>query len=158
MLRKRIKSLAPVSNARGATHKVAANYTLEIGGKPRQTRYLTLYFDCGIAVCPGSKPVLSFSVIPAGAHHLELINIIDKKRSPLNPNPGNGGPGEEFAQRGGKESLQFVFPFHVPNGRMRVDIPFAVMRPETDQLPGSCKNWMSVGRGIDIANNDHGIT
>jgi alpha-mannosidase len=107
---------------------------------------------------PGCNSLVRKIRLSAGVHYLELINIIDKKRAPLNPNPGKGGPGEEFAQRGAKESVQFAFPFHVPNGRMRVDIPFAVMRPETDQLPGSCKNWMSVGRWIDIANSDHGIT
>jgi len=107
---------------------------------------------------PGCNSLVRKIRLAAGAHHLELINVVDRKRLPLNPNPGKGGPGEEFAQRGAKESLQFAFPFHIPNGQMRVDIPFAVMRPETDQLPGSCKNWMSVGRWIEIANNDHGIT
>ena len=107
---------------------------------------------------PGCNSLVRKIRLAAGAHHLELINTIDKKRPPLNPNPGKGGPGEEFAQRGAKESLQFAFPFHVPNGQMRVDIPFAVMRPETDQLPGSCMNWMPVGKWIDIANNDSGLT
>jgi alpha-mannosidase len=107
---------------------------------------------------PGCNSLVRKIRLAVGNRHLELINIIERRRSPLNPNPGKGGPGDEFAQRGAKESLQFAFPFHVPNGQMRADIPFAVMRPETDQLPGSCKNWMPVGRWIDIANNDHGLT
>jgi alpha-mannosidase len=32
------------------------------------------------------------------------------------------------------------------------------MRPETDQLPGSCKNWLPVGRWIDVSNDDYGVT
>ena len=32
------------------------------------------------------------------------------------------------------------------------------MRPEIDQLPGSCKNWLTVGRWVDIANRQFGIT
>jgi alpha-mannosidase len=32
------------------------------------------------------------------------------------------------------------------------------MQPEVDQLPGSCKNWLSVGRWIDVANADNGVT
>ena len=76
----------------------------------------------------------------------------------MNPHPGQGNQGDEFAQRGAKESMQFSFPFAIPNGNMRIDVPLGVMCPESDQLPGSCKNWLSVGRWIDIANADHGIT
>jgi alpha-mannosidase len=90
--------------------------------------------------------------------YVELINIVDKKRAPMNPNPGKGGPGEDWAQRGGKESVQFAFPFNVKRAQMRLDIPLAVMRPETDQLPGACKNWLPVGRWIDVANQSHGVT
>jgi alpha-mannosidase len=90
--------------------------------------------------------------------HLELINVVDKERAPLNPHPGVGGPGDEFAQRGAKESLQFAFPFSVPGGKMTMDIPLGNMQPELDQLPGSCKNWFPVGRWIDVSNNDYGAT
>src|ERR1022692_4443452 len=41
---------------------------------------------------------------------------------------------------------------------MRMDIPLAEMRPEIDQLPGSCKNWLPVGRWIDVANEGQGVT
>ncbi|HTZ72660.1 MAG TPA: glycosyl hydrolase-related protein, partial [Candidatus Aquilonibacter sp.] len=90
--------------------------------------------------------------------YVEITNIIDKKRAAMNPHPGAEGPGGEWAQRGGKESLQFAFPFNVPNGQIRMDIPFAVERPELDQLPGSCKNWMPVGRWIDVSNDRAGVT
>jgi alpha-mannosidase len=46
----------------------------------------------------------------------------------------------------------------VKDGKMRMDIPLAEMRPEVDQLPGSCKNWLPVGRWIDVANAEHGVT
>ena len=39
-----------------------------------------------------------------------------------------------------------------------MDIPLAVMRPEIDQLPGACKNWMPVGRWVDVSNKEHGVT
>jgi len=90
--------------------------------------------------------------------YVELFNLVDKQRVPLNPNPGKGGPGDEFAQRGSKESLQFAFSFSVPGGRMAIDLALGNMRPELDQLPGSCKNWMPVGRWIDISNDDYGVT
>jgi alpha-mannosidase len=41
---------------------------------------------------------------------------------------------------------------------MRMDIPFAVVRPEVDQLPGACKNWFTVQRWIDISNDQYGVT
>jgi alpha-mannosidase len=96
--------------------------------------------------------------LAAGMDHLELANIVDKKAAPLNPNPGKGGPGDEFAQRGSKESIQFAFPFAVPEGKMSMDIALGNMQPEVDQLPGSCKNWLPVGRWIDVANQEYGIT
>lgn len=39
-----------------------------------------------------------------------------------------------------------------------MDIPLATMRPEIDQLPGSCKNWLPVGRWIDVSSSEHGVT
>ena len=94
----------------------------------------------------------------AGMQHLELFNVVDKQRAPLNPHPGKGGPGDEFAQRGSKESLQFAFPFSVPEGKMSMDIALGNMQPEMDQLPGSCKNWLPVGRWIDVSNQHYGVT
>jgi alpha-mannosidase len=32
------------------------------------------------------------------------------------------------------------------------------MQPEIDQLPGSCKNWLPVGRWIDVSNESFGVT
>jgi hypothetical protein len=94
----------------------------------------------------------------AGQDYVELENIIDKQRAPLNPNPGKGGQGGEFAQRGSKESIQFAFPMSVPGGKMTLDVPLAVMQPEVDQLPGSCKNWLPVGRWVDVSSEAKGVT
>ena len=94
----------------------------------------------------------------AGADYLELSNIIDKRRAALNPHPGSGDQGSDFAQHGAKESIQFAFPFNVPSGTMRMDVPLAVMQPEKDQLPGSCKNWLPVGSWIDVSNASEGVT
>lgn len=96
--------------------------------------------------------------LAAGMDHLELMNIVDKQRAPLNPHPGSDGQGGEFAQHGSKESIQFAFPFAVPDGKMSMDIALGNMQPEVDQLPGSCKNWLPVGRWIDVANKDFGVT
>jgi hypothetical protein len=96
--------------------------------------------------------------LAAGADYLELANIVDKKRAPLNPTPGKGGPGGAFAQSGNKESIQFGFAFLVKEGQVRVDMPLSVVRPETDQLPGACKNWLPVSRWADVSNAEYGVT
>jgi hypothetical protein len=110
------------------------------------------------STAPGSRSLVRRIRLNAGADWVELTNTVDKERAPLNPHPGAGDQGSEFAQHQAKESLQFAFPFAVPGGQMRMDIPLAVMRPELDQLPGSCKNWLPVGRWIDVANADLGVT
>ena len=103
---------------------------------------------------PGCNSLVRKVRLCAGADYLELTNIVDKKRAPMNPTPAKG----DWAQHGGKESVQFAFPFNVPNGQLRIDIPLAVMRPEIDQLPGACKNWLPVGRWVDVANDHLGVT
>jgi alpha-mannosidase len=94
----------------------------------------------------------------AETDYVSIENIVDKQRAPLNPDPGKGGPGESFAQRGSKESIQFAFPLAVSDGKMTMDVPLAVMRPELDQLPGSDKNWLPVGRWVDVSSAERGIT
>src|SRR6185312_8848713 len=110
------------------------------------------------STAPGCNGLTRHVRLLAGADYVELTNVVDKKRGPMNPEPGKGGAGGEFAQRGGKESVQFAFPFAVPDGTMRMDIPLAEMRPEADQLPGASKNWLPVGRWIDVSNAQHGVT
>ncbi len=107
---------------------------------------------------PGCRSLVRRIRLAAETDFLELINTVDKERAALNPHPGNGDQGSEFAQHGAKESVQFAFPFAIPDGRILMDIPLGAMEPERDQLPGSCKNWLSVGRWIDVSNQDHGIT
>jgi alpha-mannosidase len=110
------------------------------------------------STAPGCNSLVRKLRLTAGADSLEVTNIVDKKQAPLNPHPGRSGPGDEFAQHEAKESLQFAFPFAVADGQIRLDVPLAIMRPEIDQLPGSCKNWLPVGRWIDVANTNAGIT
>lgn len=103
---------------------------------------------------PGCNSLVRRIQICAGSDYVEITNIVDKKRAPMNPTPAKG----DWAQHGGKESAQFAFPFNIPNGQIHMDVPLAVMRPEIDQLPGSCKNWLPVGRWIDVSNDRLGVT
>ena len=103
---------------------------------------------------PGAHKFTREINLVQGFDFVEIKNIVDKKRAELNPNPGDW----HWANVGGKESLNFSFPFNVSAGAMTVDIPMAIMQPEKDQLPGSCKNWLQVGRWTDVSNNNYGIT
>lgn len=110
------------------------------------------------STAPGCNRLVRTVKLAAGADWVELTNVLDKKRAPRNPHSGADGPGDEFAQSQGKESVQFAFPFAIPDGKIHMDIPLAIMQPEVDQLPGSCKNWLPVGRWTDVANADEGVT
>ncbi|MEJ0088814.1 MAG: polysaccharide lyase family protein [Limisphaerales bacterium] len=107
---------------------------------------------------PGCNGLTRELRLVAGADFVEMVNTIDKQRVLPNPHPGEGGPGGAFAQRGSKESVSFTFPFNVADGDVRLDIPFATIRPETDQIPGACKNWLPVGRWADVSNSRNGVT
>ena len=103
---------------------------------------------------PGCNKLTREVRLISGADYVELTNILDKQRAELNPHPGDYA----WANTGGKESVNFGFPFNVPSGAVNIDIPFSVMRPETDQIAGSCKNWVEVGQWADISNPLLGIT
>ena len=106
------------------------------------------------SAAPGCAKLTREIRLTAGCDYVELINTVDKKPSPLGAKAGDW----HYAQSGGKESLNFGFPFNVPQGRVRLDIPLSMMEPDTDQIPGSCKNWFPVNRWADVANNDYGVT
>ena len=86
--------------------------------------------------------------LAANADHVELMNTVDKKRLEA----------ESYHANEGKESVNIAFPFNVPGGELRLDVPLAVMRPELDQIPSACKNWLTVGRWADVSNRDFGVT
>jgi hypothetical protein len=89
---------------------------------------------------PGCKRLFREVRLVDGLHRVELINTVDK-----------------LAVRT-KESVHFGYGFNVPDGVARMDLGWAVARPELDQIPGSCKNWFSVQRWVDIANDKFGVT
>lgn len=72
--------------------------------------------------------------------HVELVNTLDK-----------------ISTRE-KEGVHFGFPFKVPAGTVRMDIPWGIMTPETDQLPGGNRNWLAFQRWIDVSDAEGGIT
>ncbi len=74
-----------------------------------------------------------------GLDRVEIINTIDK-----------------VAVRK-KEAVYFGFEWNVPEPLTRMDVGWGIVRPEEDQLPGSCKDFFSVQRWVDVSDKDGGL-
>jgi alpha-mannosidase len=92
------------------------------------------------STAPGCNALERELTVLAGCDRLDIANTVDK-RNIYDP-----------------EGVHFAFPFDVPDGVVRMDIPWAVARVETDQLPGACKNYFTVQRWVDVANDALGVT
>lgn len=103
---------------------------------------------------PGVASLVRDVQLVKGFDQVDITDILDKLPAELDPHPGD----YPWANLHGKESLNIGFPFHVRDGEMRLDIPMAIMQPEKDQIPGSCKNWLEVGGWADVSNKDYGVT
>jgi alpha-mannosidase len=97
---------------------------------------------------PGCSTLSREIRLTAGQDYVEIINTLDKQRIMA----------ADYRSKEGKESLNFGFPFAVPGGQVRIEVPFGVIRPDADQIPSACKNWFTVGRWADVANERYGIT
>jgi alpha-mannosidase len=89
---------------------------------------------------PGCRKLTREIRLHAPLNYVEIINTVDKE--PVRT----------------KEGVHFGFGFNVPDATVRMDVPWGVVRPETDQIPGACKNWFTVQRWVDISNKDYGVT
>lgn len=103
---------------------------------------------------PGCNRLTREVRLISGMDYVEISNVVDKKRALVRGKPGDW----QHAGHEAKEGVHFGFAFKVPDGVMRMDIPWAVARPELDQLPGACKNWFTVQRWVDISNGQYGAT
>lgn len=97
---------------------------------------------------PGCHRLAREIRLVAGADSVEIINTLDKDRLVA----------ASYHAKEGKESLNFGFPFAVPGGQVRLEVPFGVIRPDADQILSACKNWFTVGRWADVANDQFGVT
>jgi len=89
---------------------------------------------------PGCNKLTREVRLVDGLEQVELIDVIDKQRVYK------------------KEGVHIGFSFRIPDAQMRMDMPWAVVRPEADQLPGACKNWFTIQRWVDLSNQDFGVT
>ncbi|MCX6562012.1 MAG: hypothetical protein NTU60_00250, partial [Candidatus Aminicenantes bacterium] len=56
-----------------------------------------------------------------------------------------------------KESVHIAFPFRVIDGIVRLDIGWGLIRPDADQIAGSCKDFFGV-LAADVSNSRMGLT
>jgi len=75
-----------------------------------------------------------------GLNRIDIKNTLDK--------PGNYNP----------EAVHIAFPFNVPQGQIRINTAWGYYRPDTDQIPGACKNYFTLQRWLDISNREFGLT
>lgn len=89
---------------------------------------------------PGCARLVRRVRLVDGADHLELVNTADKlkERKP--------------------EGVYFGFPFALPGATARVDVPWAVVEVEADQMPGANRNFYCVQRFVDLATAERGVT
>ncbi len=112
-----------------------SNARIEIGVKGPLSASLIITSEA-----PGTHGLKTEIKLTAGMKQIEIINTIDKSKI-YNP-----------------EGVHFAFPFNVPDGVLRINMPFGYYRPEYDQIPGSNKNYYTLRRWVDISNQDYGIT
>jgi len=89
---------------------------------------------------PGCEKLTRLVRLIRGESKIDIVNTVDKLKV-LEP-----------------EGVYFAFPLSIPGGLIRMDIPWGVVRPETDQLPGANRNYYTLQRWMDISNDRFGMT
>jgi hypothetical protein len=56
------------------------------------------------------------------------------------------------------EGVYLGFPFNIPEGEIRMGLATGNYIPGKNQLPGSCKNYFTAGKWVDVSNGTSGIT
>ena len=57
-----------------------------------------------------------------------------------------------------KESAHVALPFSIPDGVVRLDEGEALVEPERNQLPGSCRDFVGVHSTVDVSGRDYGVS
>ena len=88
----------------------------------------------------GSNALRQYIEVIDGLKQVNIKNTVDKIRILEN------------------ENVRFSYPFNIPGGEVRLDIPWSVLEPGKNQLKGANLNFFSVQRFIDVSNENFGIT
>ena len=57
-----------------------------------------------------------------------------------------------------KESAHLALPLSIPGGIVRLDEGEAIVEPERNQLPGSCRDFVGVHSAVDVSGRDYGVS
>jgi len=89
---------------------------------------------------PGARGLRREYRLTAGSDRLEIIDLVDKEKIR------------------DKESVHIAFPFHIPEGQVRLDLGWGLIRPDLDQIAGSNKDFFCIQNAADISNREYGLT
>ncbi len=88
---------------------------------------------------PGARSLVRRITVTAGSSAVEIEDVVDKT-----------------AVRS-KESAHIAFPFNLSNPAILVDEGGAVVAPEHDQLPGSCRDFIGAHSAVDVSDGSRGV-
>jgi len=104
------------------------------------------------SAAPGARRLIRDVTLTAGADRVDLETLIDKLKAPA-------GPKGDYYGDASKESVSLAFPFAVEGGQVRMELPLGgVIRPDIEQIAGSCKNWFTIGNWADVSAPGRGVT
>src|SRR6185437_15459432 len=92
------------------------------------------------SIAPGARSLTRTYRVTSGSDVVEISATIDKRAVRT------------------KEAVHIGFPFLVPKGQVRLDVPWAIVRPDSDQLPGANRNVLTADRWADVSNDSIGVT
>lgn len=115
--------------------QTSKNQKIEIKEEGDVLTSIVVYSDA-----PGCNKLSQEIVLFNDLDRIDIINFIDKKKIY------------------DKENVRFSFPFNINSQTIRMELPWSVISPEKDQLPGANKNFFTIQRWIDVSNDQNGIT
>lgn len=93
-----------------------------------------------VSKAPGVRELRREYLLAVDSDRFQIVNILEK---------------EKVRE---KESVHFAFPFRVPGGQLRLDLGWAQIRPDADQIAGSNRDFFCVQNSVDISNGKYGLT
>jgi hypothetical protein len=88
---------------------------------------------------PGSNSLVTTIVMYDGLDRIDLVNTLDRP------------------QQRRPEAIHFAFPVAARNPKVRYDVAWGSVEVDQDQLSGSCKNFFTPLRWVDVSGDDGGI-
>ncbi len=93
-----------------------------------------------VAAAPGARSLTREVRVVSGLDRVDVRVTVDKTavRTP--------------------EGVHLAFPLRVRGGQIRFDVASSVVRPDSDQLSGSAKNFVEAQSWVDVSNDSLGVT